>query len=331
MKMTKTFAMALLAVFVSVVQCACHAESISSLTTKLNALISEKRKLQKQNPSVVFAEADNPSRNIQKTSDQMGGKYPTGAVKINKEYYCPYCKVTTANAQLSSDGTLVHAQGCTKGKLDEQKWRDLLGKVEVTADFDELIAEKDAEIEGIKRQIENAKNTWRGQAADGEKTLPQEQKTASGFSKFEGIFSLKFGTVVDVNSAEKAEYDNTYRFFPKKKFRYFDTYSCTVVPGSSKVYAIRASISMETLSEVDIAAEQSKVIELLYKKYGVKPKPLSPTEWKITFDDASGKPVRKIFVTPDSIVAVDVALRREANALSGRPGKVEVGDDLDAL
>ena len=331
MKMTKTFAMALLAVFVSAVQCACHAESVSALTTKLNALISEKRKLQKQNPSVVFAEADNPSRNMQKTSDQMGGKYPTGAVKINREYYCPYCKVTTVDAKLSSDGTLVHAQGCTKGKVDEQKWRDLLGKIDVTADFDELIAEKEAEIVEIKKQIENAKHSWRGQSADGENALPQDQKTASGPSKFEGMFTLKFGTVVNVDKAEKAEYENSYRFFPKKKFRYFDSYSCTVVPGSSKVYAIRATISMETLSEVDLTAEQSKVLELLYKKYGVKPKPLSPNEWKITFVDAAGNPVRKIFVTPDSIVAVDVALRKEAGPLKGSPRKIEVGDDLDAL
>jgi len=333
--MTKTFATALLAVFVSAAQCACHAESLSSLTSKLNSLIAEKRKLQKQNPSVIFAEADNPSRNMQKTSDQVGGKYPTGAVKINREYYCPYCKATTANAQsgvqLSSDGTLVHASGCTKGKADEQKWRDMLKKVEVTADFDELIAEKEAEIEEVKRQIDNAKNTWRAQATDGDNSLSQDKKTSSGSGKLDSIFSMKFGTVIDVETAEKGEYDNTYRFFPKKKFRYFDTYSCTVVPGSSKVYAIRASISMEALSEVDIAEEQLKVLELLNKKYDVKAKQLSPTEWKMTFEDASGKPVRKIFVTPDSIVAIDVALRKEANARTGRTGKVEVGDDLDAL
>ena len=332
MKLTKSFAIALLAAAVVSMQCAClAAESMTSLTSKLNSLVAEKRKLQKDNPSVVFVEADNPSRNMLKTSDQMGGKYPFGATKINRDYYCPYCKATTAGQGGATGAEEVsHASGCTKGKADEQKWRDLLNKIKVTEEFDELIAEKDAEIAEVKRQIDGLKNQRRGQASDERGEAAREANTPSGF---DGIFSMKFGTVIDVDSAEKAEYDDTYVFSPKKKFRYFDSYSCTVDPVSSKVYAIRATISMDRLLEVDISKEQLKVVELLYKKYGVKAKRLSATEFRLTFEDSSGKAVRKIFVTPDSIVAIDVALRRQAKAGKGggaAPG-AEVGDDLDAL
>ena len=332
MKTTKTLATALLAAAVAVAQCACLAESMTSLTTKLNSLVAEKRKLQKDNPSVVFAETDNPSRNMLKTSDQMGGKYPFGATKINKDYYCPYCKATTAGSNGSSE-ELAHASGCTKGKADEQKWRELLKKIKVTEEFDELIAEKDSEIAEVKRQIDGMKNQRRGQGTDEKGESAQDQKTSSGPSGFDGIFSMKFGTVIDVDSAEKAEYDNTYKFTPKKNFRYFDSYSCTVDPVSSKVYAIRATISMDRLPEIDIAKEQLKVLELLNKKYGVKAKRLSATEFRMNFEDTSGKAVRKIFVTPDSIVAIDVPLRKQAKAGngSGAASTAEVGDDLDAL
>ena len=90
---------------------------------------------------------------------------------------------------------------------------------------------------------------------------------------------------------------------------------------------------MEVLPELDIAKEQVKVLELLNKKYGVKAKQLSPTEYRMTFEDYSGRPARKIFVTPDSIVAIDVALRKQANESKGKgsAAKAEVGDDLDAL
>lgn len=332
MNTTKTFATALLAAVVAVAQFACHAESLTSLTTKLNTLVAEKRKLQKQNPAVVFAETDNPSRNMLKTTDQIGGKYPFGTTKINRDYYCPYCKATTAGSN-SSEAEVSHAQGCTKGKADEQKWRDLLKKVKVTNDFDELIAEKDAEIEEVKRQIDGLKNQRRGQVTDGDESTPQATRPSSGSSGFDGIFSMKFGTVIDVGTAEKAEYADTYVFTPKKKFRYFDSYSCMVDPVSSKVYAIRASISMDVLPELDIAKEQVKVLELLNKKYGVKAKQLSPTEYRMTFEDSAGRPVRKIFVTPDSIVAIDLALRNRANENKGKvsAAKAEVGDDLDAL
>lgn len=333
MNTTKTLATALLTAAVAAAQCAClAAESMTTLTSKLDALVAEKRKLQRQNPAVVFAEADNPSRNMMKTTDQIGGKYPFGTTKINRDYYCPYCKATTAGSN-SSEDELTHASGCTKGKADELKWRDLLKKVKVTADFDELIAEKDAEIEEVKRQIDGMKNQRRGQRADGDGLTPQETRPASGLSGFDGIFSMKFGTVIDVDNADKAEYADTYFFTPKKKFRYYDSYSCMVDPVSSKVYAIRASISMEVLPELDIAKEQVKVLELLNKKYGVKAKQLSPTEYRMTFEDYSGRPARKIFVTPDSIVAIDVALRKQATESKGKgsAAKAEVGDDLDAL
>ena len=331
MNTTKTLAAAILAAVAAAGQFACHAESITSLTTKLNTLVAEKRKLQKQNPAVVFAETDNPSRNMMKTTDQIGGKYPFGTTKINRDYYCPYCKATTAGSN-SSEVELVHASGCTKGKLDEQKWRDLLNKVKVTNDFDELIAEKDAEIEDVKRQIDGMKNQRRGQGTDGD-GAPQEIRPSSGASGFDGIFSMKFGTVIDVDTAEKGEYEDTYVFTPKKKFRYFDSYSCMVDPVSSKVYAIRAAISMEVLPELDIAKEQVKVLELLNKKYGLKAKQLSPTEYRMTFEDSTGRPVRRIYVTPDSIVAIDLALRKQANESRGKvpAAKTEVGDDLDAL
>ena len=332
MNTTKTLATAILAAVVAASQLACPAESLTSLTSKLNALVAEKRKLQKQNPAVVFAETDNPARNMLKTTDQIGGKYPFGTTKINKDYYCPYCKATTAGSN-NPEVELAHATGCTKGKGDEQKWRDLLKKVKITNDFDELIEEKDAEIEEVKRQIDEMKNQRRGQGVDGEGATPQVNRSSSGSSGFDGIFSMKFGTVIDVGTAEKAEYADTYVFTPKKKFRYFDSYSCMVDPVSSKEYAIRATISMDVLPELDIAKEQVKVLELLNKKYGVKAKKLSPTEYRMTFEDSAGRPVRKIFVTPDSIVAIDLALRKRANEGKGKGSvsKAEVGDDLDAL
>ena len=320
-------------------RCALAAETVSSLNSKLIAAIEEKRKLQRQNPSVVYIETDNPAKNIQKTSDQMGGRYPVGVTRINKNYHCPYCKASTAESEREfkrPDGTVMHYNtdfthryNCTKGQFDEKKWRDMVKKVEETEEYDRMIAKKEEEIEELKKTIEEVK---KGRDSNtGSKSPATGSADAFTAEKFDGIFSMKFGTGIDTSSAGKAEFDNTYLFEPKKKFRYFNEYSCTVSPRSKKVFAIRARITADNAAGVELSEEQGKVIDLLERKYGIKAVKLSPSEYRMDFKNAAGKTARKIFVTSDSIVAVDVDMRKSVYKDINIEGKPKMGGDMEAL
>lgn len=319
--------------------------SITQLTALLNEALNERSKLQKENPAVEYAESDNPASNFRKTSDQKGGRYPYGVTIVNREFYCPFCKKTTAaptaaatarkakeqarnaprnapkaepaaegrSPDVDAEGNVIHAPNCTKGKTAEAKWRELVAAVDATLDFNERIDEETEFIEDVKARIDDIR---RGRSSD-RPPLKIRQRRRTGpqtMPALESLFKVKFGSAVHPKEEDLASRAGEYFFTPRLPFRAFDRYTVSVVPSSGKVWAVRAEISPARALGANIEEEMRAARAAIEYKFDTTARALGPQESVFEFAAESGSTnvARRVYLSPGAITAFDLKLREEA-------------------
>ena len=122
-----------------VVMCVCFCpstwaeqeETVSSLSKEIAAKETEKRKIDKENPCVLYMEEDNTGMNIKKTMDRCKGKYPKGVTYVNRTFFCPIHKVSTPCIK-SAYGPL---EWCKKAQLARVQWSNLVKKIPKTEEW----------------------------------------------------------------------------------------------------------------------------------------------------------------------------------------------------
>lgn len=87
-----------------------------------------------------------------------------------------------------------------------------------------------------------------------------------------GAFGVKLGQILSSQMIETPELaftyesDDTYSFYPDKKFRSFSNYTIRITPKTRKIYSISARRGMYDYSTCE--KEQTLIMALLTKKYG---------------------------------------------------------------
>ena len=140
-------------------------ETVSSLSKEIAAKETEKRKIDKENPCVLYMEEDNTGMNVKKTMDRCKGKYPKGITYVNQTFFCPIHKVSNPCIK-----TMYGAEWCKKAQLARVQWSNLVKKIPKTEEcttkveaIQERIAELKEKIEGLKAEERQRKAEERKQ------------------------------------------------------------------------------------------------------------------------------------------------------------------------
>ena len=298
------------------------AETMTQLKSYLESALAERTKLQRENPAVEYADSDNPARNFLKTTNQKNGRYPFGCTLVNRDFYCPFCKRSTADKPgaaeaaaaktktsgakstgtktsgrgttrkpaeepaetLDADGLLVHDASCTKGRAVELQWRELVEKIALTEEYNEKIAEKTAEINDIKERIEDLKL---GRTTTRE---PLRIKTKSNEPFWlESIFRAPFGKAAQNTPLAETGRKNFYTFTPRQPFRVYDRYTVGLIPSTKQIWSVRAEISPARALGVDLRKELDRARAVMEFKYEIPARRISSTDWVFEFAEPAPK------------------------------------------
>ena len=146
-------------------------ETIASLTKKISQAEIEKRKMDKENPCVVYAEEDHPSMNVKKTMDRRNGKYSKGVTVINRTFFCPLHKT---NEKCETPWG-APPRWCKKGQFAFSQWNTMRQKLEKTNEYDEKIEAQKTKIAELKEKLEVLKEAEK-QKKEKEKRKKQSDK-----------------------------------------------------------------------------------------------------------------------------------------------------------
>ena len=147
-------------------------ETIASLTKKISQAEIEKRKMDRENPCVVYAEEDNPSMNVKKTMDRRNGKYSKGVTVINRTFFCPLHK---SNEKCETPSWGAPPRWCRKGQFAFSQWNTMRQKLENTNEYDEKIEAQKTKIAELKEKLEVLKEAEK-QKKEKEKRKKQSDK-----------------------------------------------------------------------------------------------------------------------------------------------------------
>ena len=136
-------------------------ETVSSLSKEIAAKETEKRRIDKENPCVVYLEEDNTGMNIKKTMDRCKGKYPKGVTYVNQTFFCPIHKVSSPCIK-----GFYGAEWCKKAQLARVQWSNLVKKIPKTEECTAKVEAIQERIAELKEKIEELKAEERQRKAE---------------------------------------------------------------------------------------------------------------------------------------------------------------------
>ena len=146
-------------------------ETVSSLSKEIAAKETEKRKIDKENPCVVYLEEDNTGMNIKKTMDRCKGKYPKGVTYVNHTFFCPIHKVDSPCIK-----GFYGSEWCKKAQLARVQWSNLVKKIPKTEECNAKAEAIQESIDKLKARVEELKAEERQRKAE-ERRQKQATKT----------------------------------------------------------------------------------------------------------------------------------------------------------